>query len=202
MLVLMNVKGLKDTIDWYDTHAEQYAATGTAYVDMNHITTFANLLPKHSAVLDAGCGPGRDANILHEQGLQVTGVDLSKGLLKVAKQKFPDLTFVEGNLLKLPFGDASFDGVWTNASLLHLEKVADVKRALSEMYRVLKTPGLLHLLVKAQTGADKTAVVSDKLSGHNRFFQYFTLDEIKRLLNEASFEVTHGQEYSEVETIP
>jgi ubiquinone/menaquinone biosynthesis C-methylase UbiE len=86
--------------------------------------------------------------------------------------------------------------------LLHLETVENVKQALTEMHRVLKKPGLLHVVVKAQTGTDKTAVVSDKLSGHGRFFQYFKTDELSQLLTEAEFGIVHIKEYSETETIP
>lgn len=198
----MSVQGLRDTIEWYDANAEQYATANATYFDMNHITAFARQLPKNATVLDAGCGAGRDAHILSKQGITVTGVDLSKGLLAVAREKFPTVTFVEGDLLDLPFEDMSFDGVWSNTSLLHLETVSDVKQALSEMYRVLKTQGTLHVVVKAQTGADKTAVVSDKLSGHERFFQYFTVDEMKGLLREAGFKIVLDKEYSETDTIP
>jgi len=198
----MSVTGLEDTIKWYDEHAEQYAEAGATYFDMNHITTFAKRLPQGASVLDAGCGAGRDADILSKQSLKMTGIDLSTGLLEVARKKFPEITFVEGNLLGLPFDDTSFDGVWSNTSLLHLETVENVKQALAEMYRVLKKPGLLHVVVKARTGADKTAVVSDKLSGHDRFFQYFAADELSLLLTEAGFTVDQIKEYSEIETIP
>jgi ubiquinone/menaquinone biosynthesis C-methylase UbiE len=198
----MSVTGLEDTIKWYDEHAEQYAEAGASYFDINHITTFAKRLPEDATVLDAGCGAGRDADILRKQNLKVTGIDLSSGLLEVAKKKFPEITFVEGNLLSLPFEETSFDGVWSNTSLLHLETEEDVKQALSEMYRVLKKPGLLHVVVKAQTGENKTAVVSDKLSGHDRFFQYFIADELSQLLTEARFTIVQVTEYSETDTIP
>ncbi|HWZ65912.1 MAG TPA: class I SAM-dependent methyltransferase [Patescibacteria group bacterium] len=201
-MLRMSINGLKDTIDWYNSNAEQYAKAGASYFDMHHITDFTNKLPEGASVLDAGCGPGRDAHILAGQGLKVTGLDLSAGLLKVAKQKYPDIDFIEGDLLSLPFDDRSFDGVWSNTSLLHLETVEDVKQALSEMSRVLKTPGTLHVVVKSQTGADKTAVVTDKLSGHDRFFQYFSLDEMTNLLEGAGFTILQSKEYSEVETIP
>lgn len=197
----MPVTGLDDTIKWYDEHAEQYAEAGSTYFDLNHIRTFASLLSKDASVLDAGCGAGRDAALLQKEGLKVTGVDLSKGLLRVAKQKYPDINFVEGNLLQLPFEDQIFDGVWSNTSLLHLETVENVQQALAEMKRVLKPGGILHVVVKAQTG-DKTAVVSDKLSGHDRFFQYFTLDELTGLLKASKFELISKKEYSEIETIP
>lgn len=195
--------GLDDTIQWYNKNAEEYAKAGAAYFDMNHIHTFANLLPKGARVLDAGCGAGRDANLLQKKaGLQVVGLDLSKGLLAVAKNHFPDITFAEGNLLALPFEENTFDGVWSNTSLLHLETYADAAQAISEMHRVLKTDGILHVVVKAQTGTHKTAVVSDKLSGHDRFFQYFKEKEITELLEANQFKMINIKEYSEVETIP
>src|SRR5215212_10105321 len=99
------------------------------------------------------------------------------------------------------FEDELFDGIWSNTSLLHLETVKDVKQALKEMNRVTKTSGVLHVVVKAQTGP-KTAVVADKLSGHDRFFQYFSADEVKDLLVESDFRLTSIKEYSEIETIP
>jgi ubiquinone/menaquinone biosynthesis C-methylase UbiE len=199
----MTVTGLNDTIQWYDEHAEEYAEAGATYFDLNHIQAFSKLLPKGAKVLDAGCGAGRDTALLSEkEGLDVTGLDLSKGLLEVAKRKFPDITFVEGDLLDLPFDDSSFDGVWSNTSILHLEAVDDVKRALSEMNRVLEPSGILHLVVKSQITDEKTAVVSDKLSDHDRFFQYFSFDELKNLLPETNFELISIREYSETETIP
>lgn len=198
----MSIKGLKDTIDWYDEHAEQYATASAPNLNMGHINAFVELLPKNAKVLDVGCGAGRDAQPLKQKGLDVVGLDLSVGLLKVARREFPGIDFVEGNMLALPFDDAQFDGIWSNASLLHLETIDDVKLALSEMHRTLKANGILYVLVKAQTGAHKTAVVSDKLSSHDRFFQYFSVDELKRLLAEGRFELVDIKEYSEVETNP
>jgi len=70
---------------------------------------------------------------------------LSKGLLKVARREFPHLTFVEGNFLSLPFENETFDAIWSNTSLLHLETINDVKQALSEFQRTLKSKGVLHI---------------------------------------------------------
>ncbi len=198
----MGIKGLKDTIDWYDEHADQYAQASAANLNMAHINAFSDLLPRNAMVLDVGCGAGRDVGPLGRKGLDVVGLDLSEGLLKVAKREFPDIDFIEGTMLNLPFKDAQFDGVWSNASLLHLETTNDVKLALSEMHRTLKADGILFALVKAQTGAGKTAVVSDKLSGHDRFFQYFSVSELRQLLVDGQFQLIDMHEYSEVEANP
>ncbi len=198
----MKVKGFTDTIEWYNQNAEQYAQTTEQHPSPEQIEAFVSLLPSKGKVLDAGCGGGRDTQLLQNKGLKAIGIDLSSGLVKVAKERHPRVEFVEGSFLDLPFDDNSFDGVWAHASLLHLETVAEVKRALSEFNRVLKPDGVIHTLVKAQTGAEKTAVVSDSLSNHDRFFQYFTQKEITTLLNEAGFVGTTIEQYKEIDKDP
>lgn len=198
----MKVQGFKDTIAWYDQNAEKYAEVNAAIADDDQIEEFTSLLPKEAKVLDAGCAAGRDSALLSQNGLLVTGIDISSGLLKIAKRKFPKITFIEGNFLSLPFKNAEFDGVWAHQSLLHLETPEDVDAALAEFNRVLKPGGILLVLVKAQTGTNKTAVVTDDFSSHDRFFQYFTPSEIKQRLQRAGFNVQHLEHYKETDKNP
>lgn len=198
----MDVQGFKDTIDWYNANAEQYAASSPAYVVIQEINDFIAMLPEKPSVLDAGCGSGRDARLLADRGASVIGVDISEGLLRVARRDNPDIDFVDGDLRQLPFDDAMFDGVYARTSLLHLETVDDMQQALRELARVLRPNGALFVLVKAQTTKHKTAVVSDKLSGHNRFFQYFTLPELKNLLEGANFIIAKIEQYQETKKVP
>ena len=76
------------------------------------------------------------------------------------------------------------------------------KKALSEFHRVLSSKGILHVLVKAQTGDNKTAIVLDTTSKHERFFQYFSQEEIKKLLEEAGFETFKIEQYNERDKDP
>ena len=198
----MRVSGFNETITWYDQNAEQYTQACENMSLPDEIEKFVDSLPKNAKVLDAGCGGGRDASLLKKRGVGVTGIDLSSGLIKVAKEKHPDIDFVEGNFLRLPFEDKSFDGIWNHASLLHLETVDEVKTALGEFERVLKNGGFLYTKVKAQTGSDKTAVVRDSLSNHERFFQYFTMAEIQTLLNDSGFEIVNIEQYNEADKMP
>ncbi len=183
----MDVHGFKDTIEWYDRNAEEYAQKIFAVVPLKSIEEFLTYLPPHPSVLEAGCGPGRESMIFHEKGVEVIGVDLSESLLKIAREKNPEVTFVKANFLELPFEENTFDGVWSHASLVHLETIDDVRRALGEFYRVLKPNGVAYIAVKAQTGDEKTAVVTDALSKHDRFFRYYTSDELTDLLIETGF---------------
>ena len=184
----MKVEGLKDTIDWYDKNAGKYADSAEKVPPIELLEKFLSMLPQSPQVLDAGCGSGRDSRFLHEKGALVTAIDISKGLLEEAEKRSEGITFVQGDITVMIFPDGSYDGVWSHASLVHLETIEDVKKALREFGRVLKAGGILHIFVKAQTGDEKTAVVSDSLSNHDRFFRYYTEQELRELVTDAGFE--------------
>lgn len=186
---MSRVKGFSDTIQWYEKNASNYAQAIGDLANPELIEEFSDNVNSGGRVLDAGCAAGRDSNLLSKKGFQVTGVDLSKNLLKIARQKYPDIEFIHANFLNLPFRDETFDGVWANASLLHLESTEDVERAISEFYRVLSNMGVLHVSVKQQLTDDKYSVVSDSLSNHDRFFQWFTKQEISDLLKKNGFKM-------------
>jgi ubiquinone/menaquinone biosynthesis C-methylase UbiE len=188
----MKVSGFSDTIAWYDENAKQYSEVNAGIADIDQIEELAGLLPSGAAILDAGCAAGRDCKLFWDRGFKVTGVDVSEGLIDVA----------HSNFLELPFEDKSFEAVWAHQSLLHLETPKDVQKALSEFHRILKPGGVLLTLVKSQTDENKTAVVADDLSGHDRFFQYFTQQELQTLLSQAGFSVTKLEEYRESDKRP
>ncbi|MGL4176336.1 MAG: class I SAM-dependent methyltransferase [Dermatophilaceae bacterium] len=91
-------------------------------------------------VLDAGCSTGRMTRYVADRGLEDTGVDLSPGMLAMARRDHPDLDVREGSLLSLPVDDASFDGVLLWYSLIHLTD-AELPVALAEVFRVVRPDG-------------------------------------------------------------
>lgn len=183
----MKIEGFKDTIEWYDKNAETYADSAEKAPPVKLIEQFLSMLPESPKVLDAGCGSGRDSRILNEKGAKVTGLDISKGLLEEAEKRSKDIEYIEGNITAMKLPNASFDGVWSHASLVHLESIEDVEKTLGEYNRVLKTAGILHIFTKEQLGDEKTAVVSDSLSNHNRFFRYYSKEELHSLVSRAGF---------------
>lgn len=184
-----SIKGFADTIDWYNKHAKEFAqkaGSGKRYAFMEE---FEKLLPKGAKLLDAGCGSGRDANDFQTGGFDVTGLDLATELIEHAKQTYSHCKFLLGDIRSLPFKENDFDGVWSNASLLHFETLEDVKKSLQEFYRVLKEKGIVFVGVKLQTGDKKTGLEEDARFTEPRFFQYFTEKEIHELLYEAGFTI-------------
>lgn len=89
-------------------------------------------------VLDVGCGTGILTREVVKHAGNTTGFDLSESMLSVARKVCPEATFRQGNVLDLPFDDASFDAV---VSAFMLMFVPDPKQAIAQMRRVLRPGG-------------------------------------------------------------
>ena len=95
--------------------------------------------------LDVCCGTGDITVALGRKAGQVYGVDFSEGMLELARQRTSDPTtrFIEGDALKLPFEDRSFDLVTIAYGLRNLVGFED---GIDELCRVLKPGGRLYVL--------------------------------------------------------
>ena len=93
-------------------------------------------------VLDLGCGHGMASVVLARRGARVSACDLSLEYVREARTR-ADANSVQSQLLvcngeKLPFADATFQRIWGNAILHHL----DSTRAGRELYRVMAPGGI------------------------------------------------------------
>lgn len=116
------------------------------------------------SILDLCCGTGDwTIEILRQvsKNTKVTALDFSEGMLDIAKQKLTKnnyqdrVNFIQGDAMKLPFDDNTFDAVTIGFGL---RNVPDVNTVLSEIYRVLKPGGKLVSLdaFKVETPVVKT----------------------------------------------
>ncbi|MCC6710985.1 MAG: class I SAM-dependent methyltransferase [Candidatus Pacebacteria bacterium] len=182
--------GFKETLAWYEQNAKTYNQTTAKKPDFFLIDRFLDKITPGGLILDAGCAGGRDCSIFAQKGYSPIGIDAVKAFVAEAKITYPELNFVLGNFTKLPFADNSFAGVWAHASLLHLETISEVKTALKEFFRVLKSGGIAHIYVKKQLNQEKTSNVSQNYSGEfGRFFRWFEAKELETLIEKAGFEI-------------
>lgn len=95
-------------------------------------------------ILDAGCGTGYLSRKLSDRGALVTGVDLSAGMIDIARADYPDLDFRRESISELPsIEDSAFDAVVSNYVLMDLP---DLDGALAALYRVLRPGGIAVLI--------------------------------------------------------
>jgi demethylmenaquinone methyltransferase / 2-methoxy-6-polyprenyl-1,4-benzoquinol methylase len=95
------------------------------------------------AVLDACCGTGDLAIACARAGGRVTGLDFAPAMLERARRKAPEVRWVEGDLLGLPFADGSFDSATVGFGVRNVEELT---RAIAELRRVLRPGGRLGIL--------------------------------------------------------
>lgn len=178
------------TIQTYDLLAKEYDEETAPFWELfprTFVDRFIELT--EGKILDVGSGPGRDALILKEGGLDVTCLDASHAMIKLSQEKgFPSLL---GDFNDMPFQDESFDGVWAYTSILHVPKT-EIEKPLGEIRRVLKPGGTFGLgLIEGETeGYKESSGVSAA-----RWFSFYTKEEVEKLLGENGFEILYFEQF-------
>ena len=131
------------TLAEYDRMADAYRH-GTADHDVSqNIAALLDAIegePPH-AILDLGCGPGRDLRAFTELGHEVTGLDGAAELVALARAE-TDCPVLLQDFLALDLPAARFDGIFANASLFHVPS-SQIARVLSDLAAALKPGGAL-----------------------------------------------------------
>ena len=118
----------------YQRHAHAYdRLRGRSLFEKSWLDAFAGLLPESGSVLDIGCGMGEPiARNLIERGLDVTGADSSSGLIALCKERFPEQTWIVGDMRVLSLR-RTFHGLIAWDSFFHLNP--DDQRRMFAVFR-------------------------------------------------------------------
>jgi SAM-dependent methyltransferase len=100
------------------------------------------LVPETGRYLDAGCGPGGNSSWVPSGRFQIFGLDIADEAVQYARRMRPEMKVVRAGIERIPFADASFDGLQSITVLCH-ELVESEEAALREYARVLRPAGLL-----------------------------------------------------------
>lgn len=134
-----------DSIDYYNRYAKIYFES-TVNSDLSEARNkFMKVLPEGGTILDLGCGSGRDSLAFFEEEYEVTPLDGAEEMCALA-EIHTDLEVLHMTFAELDF-DEVFDGVWANASLLHVPE-KDMPDILRKVGMALKPGGHLYLSVK------------------------------------------------------
>jgi ubiquinone/menaquinone biosynthesis C-methylase UbiE len=170
----------------YDKVAHDYARLegGTEWPRSRWLKKLLNLLEPGSAVLDLGCGSGIPADIEIAKEHHITGVDISKTQINLARKNVPTGSFIHGDAGSIEFPAAAFDAVVSFYTLEHIPR-GEHRMVLQRIYHWLRGKGYLLFSMEAGEYDD---LVGEWL-GVPMFISCFKPEKMRQLVSEAGFEI-------------
>jgi ubiquinone/menaquinone biosynthesis C-methylase UbiE len=153
---------------------------------------FEEFIPlfKGKRILDAGCGAGvPTTKFFADRDFQVTGIDVSGEMLKIARAEVPKATFIEANLVKLLFENSSFDVVISMFAIIHVLREHHTA-VLKEFNRVLTPEGILIVSMGVN---DNPEEIREDWYGTRMFWSHFDQATSIRLVEDAGFVIIKSE---------
>jgi SAM-dependent methyltransferase len=144
---------VRETVRAYDLDAAAYADAGPQLSDgvRADLEDLAARLGPGARVLEIGSGGGRDALAMEELGLVVRRTDVAAGFVALLRSQGHSCDLVDPLVDDLTSPDGPYDGVWANASLLHVDR-ADLPTVLARLAAVTRPGGVLRASLKEGDG--------------------------------------------------
>ena len=139
---------MQPTLTYYNQNATRFYADTVSVEFTATQQRFLSYIPAPAAILDFGCGSGRDTKAFLDQGYQVEALDGSEELCKLAARytgiQVRHMLFQDLNAI------SKYDGIWACSSILHLpgEELINVMRRMSD---ALKPGGIIYTSFKYGT---------------------------------------------------
>jgi SAM-dependent methyltransferase len=173
----------KRTLDNYVQRAEGFwEGTRNHDVSENVAALLQNITaPAPFAILDFGCGPGRDLITFTKLGHLAIGIEAAPPFAAMAREQ-SGCEVWEQDFLALDLPDARFDGIFANASLFHVP-TQELSRVLGELHSTLKPDGVL--FSSNPHGND------DQGWNRGRFGAYHRLETWRAFMTDARFKELH-----------
>jgi SAM-dependent methyltransferase len=170
----------------------EYQATAVSFregtwdhdVSQNRNALIAALPRQPGRILDLGCGPGRDLVAFQQLGQEVVGLDATPAFVEMAKA-VAGCEVWQQNFLNLELPDQYFDGIFANASLIHVPQ-GEMVRVLQDLRRSLVPQGALMM---SMVRGDSEGFVP-RPTGY-RYTAGWEYDTLAPCLAAAGFEILH-----------
>ncbi|OFZ35818.1 MAG: hypothetical protein A2504_09805 [Bdellovibrionales bacterium RIFOXYD12_FULL_39_22] len=161
-------------IAYYDANAKAYHQE-TVNLDLFHLyDEFLQYLPKGASILDVGCGAGRDFMAFSARGYRVIGVDASVAMCQLARTNSKASA---DQIINMPFEKVHwperFDGIWANASLVHLTE-KQIAEVICSLMNSLRPKGVFYLSLKEKWDEEK---------GKDRLFLSYNQEKLIHILS-------------------
>lgn len=180
-----------DTIRTYNAINELYDAETRDFWDrfpINIVRKFVELLPGDE-ILDLGSGPGRDAVILRNHGLNVTCVDASENMVNMTAKLGFNSVLSDIRVFDSP--GKKYHGIWAYSSLIHLN-FDDARELIGKLSGILEAGGVMLLGLIQGDGHE---VINTAGSSFTRYFEYYHHHKIMALVKNSSFKLVFNDNF-------
>ena len=152
---------------------------------IDEINDFISELKPKSYVLDLGCGDGYITEYLNKQCLKAIGMDFSEEMIKLGKEKYPNIEFINDDILNIEkhFKENSLDGAIAIYSLYFIprEQLNDFLESLS---RIMKKGAKLLIITLIGNGEDyiRSALLDENKVKEDLYVNYYLKDDLEEIL--------------------
>jgi 2-polyprenyl-3-methyl-5-hydroxy-6-metoxy-1,4-benzoquinol methylase len=127
---------------WESSFIEKQTMWGLEPSDSAILTKDFFLERKLKDILIPGIGYGRNAKVFIDNGIHVTGIEISKTAIDLARQNGIDSKIYQGSVTEMPFDNKLYDGIFCYA-LIHLLNNNERKKFIKDCYAQLKPSGYM-----------------------------------------------------------
>lgn len=170
-------------IDLYQQHALAWdTERDRSLFERPWLDRFSELMPQRGSILDLGCGSGEPiARHFIENGFRLTGVDASQAMIAMCRDRFPDQTWMVGDMRAL--GLRTFDGIIAWDSFFHLPE--DDQRRMFLIFQRRAQPNAALMF----TSGPRRGEAIGSYKGEPLFHASLDPEEYRAQLHEHGFEV-------------
>jgi len=172
--------------DGYNKIASQYSNQRHLYPNKSLLLRFMKHVPENSKILDLGCGSGiAISKFLSNNGFNVTGIDFSDAMLKLARKNVPRAKFIRMDMTKMEFKENSFDGAVSFYAIIHVprQKHSGIYKRL---HRILRHNAVM--LVNAG-GHKQWEQIADDYMGVPMFWSFYSPKKTLDIIKSAGFSI-------------
>lgn len=155
-------------------------------MDSSFLKRFVELIPQHAKVLDLGSGCGIPYDrYLAKQGFDVTGMDISKKNVNLARTNVPEAKFFVGDFSKVNFDEDSFHAIVSFYAIFHIPR-DEHKNLFQRMNIILKKEGVI--LVTLGTSNEECGI-EENWGGAPMAWSSHEPDRAKEIICESGFKI-------------
>lgn len=159
--------------------------------DKKEVDEFLKHLKLNDYILDIGCGTGELIKYYNDKKFKVSGIDISREMIKISKEKVPTANIKKMSVYEIDKLDEEFDGISMTYLLVHIPKES-IKNVMLKVSEILKNEGVIFIVFTTKL---KEGLQEEPLDSNYKYYAInYSLDEVKDILASTGFHILKSQE--------